>query len=178
MFRGLFFARMLCHAGPVPAYLFSSLFFGLSHWSSELGLSKVVASVCAGGIFAGAYHATGRLWVPVLLHIMCNSLVSYSYWCLSPVTDPALLPQIASSDQDQRHTAARELRVARIRSFLSSASWAEPVLKACAPVFVADPQGYVDKHFKATPKLEAEVTLRHTSLEACFSQQILLVPLF
>ncbi len=72
LYRGLLMGYGELRLGlPVWATVMaSSLVFGLAHASQ--GFRGLVRSTLAGLIFAGAYLATGSLWVPMLLHVVLD----------------------------------------------------------------------------------------------------------
>ena len=68
LFRGIIYRRIDIAYGFWPAALISSLFFGLLHGN----LTQGVYAFFLGMVFAYAYHKTGRLTIPVVMHVIAN----------------------------------------------------------------------------------------------------------
>lgn len=73
-FRKIMFDAFHRLSGLGGAYLFTSIAFGLAHYSDTA--SKVGMTFVMGLIHAFAYHATGRLATAVVLHCLNNSITS------------------------------------------------------------------------------------------------------
>ena len=74
--------RLLWRAfGPLPAFLLSALLFGAGHLPNSA--SSVFAAICIAieaGIMLGAFYAlTGRLWVPIGVHMAWNFAQGYLF---------------------------------------------------------------------------------------------------
>ena len=85
VFRWVLFGRIFQSVGVLPAYLFGVPLFGLAHYSENS--AKVLASGAAGLIFTLVYHATGRLWVPVVLHSLSNGVACAYFYLLNPFVE-------------------------------------------------------------------------------------------
>ena len=74
VFRGIFFRRLAVPYGTYGALAASSLFFGLAHLANpDATLWSSAAIALEAGVMLGlAYVATGRLWLPIGLHIAWN----------------------------------------------------------------------------------------------------------
>ena len=70
LFRGLIFRRSLRWMRPIPAALWSSLFFGIGHLDT-------VGSSFFGLIMVGLYLQSGSLWVPIAAHSLNNAIVAF-----------------------------------------------------------------------------------------------------
>ena len=73
--------RLLWQAfGPVPAFIASALVFGALHVANP-GATPLAAAtvVMAGLMFCALYALTGRLWVPIGLHLSWNFAQGYLF---------------------------------------------------------------------------------------------------
>lgn len=85
VFRGYLFERLGKLLGPRPGattaiVLLTSLWFGLAHYTGQ-GVAGVQNATISGLVFGGVYVATGRIWVPMIMHAAFN-LTAYAliYW--------------------------------------------------------------------------------------------------
>jgi membrane protease YdiL (CAAX protease family) len=69
LFRGLIFRRSLRWMRPIPAALWSSLFFGICHLDT-------VGSGLFALVMVGLYLQSGSLWVPIAAHSLNNAIVA------------------------------------------------------------------------------------------------------
>lgn len=72
-FRVLLFARLASVSGLIPAYAISSLVFGACHVNTE-HVAAPWREALLGGLLASVYHATGRVWPSMVMHMCQNSL--------------------------------------------------------------------------------------------------------
>lgn len=92
-FRGLLFARAVRVLGMLPAYVCSSLLFGLVHHSDNS--DKVMPAAVSGAFFAAMYQLTKTLMVPVLLHTSNNAC----QLAMRGAQNPMVWPQHGSSTE-------------------------------------------------------------------------------
>jgi len=73
--------RLLWRAfGPVPAFIVSALVFGGPHLASPSATPLAGATVVMAGLmFCALYALTGRLWVPIGLHLAWNFAQGYLF---------------------------------------------------------------------------------------------------
>ncbi len=71
LFRRLLFVRMLATSGRVPAYLLSALAFAAIHGNP----AGIVIYLWLGLVFAAVLERTGRVWVPIVVHMGNNAYV-------------------------------------------------------------------------------------------------------
>lgn len=96
-FRGILRASLRAHHGETLTLLVTSLFFGLAHSVAALAggvpISIVAFMVATTGftavLYYAAFRATGRLWVPILLHALDDFALE--------LTDGALIPGVTSA---------------------------------------------------------------------------------
>ena len=69
LFRGLIFRRIEASYGSAAGIILSALLFGLYHGN----LSQGVFGCIMGLLLAYAYHKTGRIYIPVLMHMAANA---------------------------------------------------------------------------------------------------------
>lgn len=77
-FRGILRASLRAHHGETITFVVTSLLFGLAHTVGSLFLGapvetiafQVGATAFSGALLYAAFRATGRLWVPMLLHAL------------------------------------------------------------------------------------------------------------
>lgn len=80
-FRGLLFQRLIPACGVVKAGVFSVIVFMLAHMVSfepnwlETAPFILLAAGLIGGMGCQLLHETRCLWVPILFHVLCNTLV-------------------------------------------------------------------------------------------------------
>jgi membrane protease YdiL (CAAX protease family) len=101
-FRGILRASIRTHHGETLALLVTSLAFGLAHSIVVIlaGVDagavafEVAATAAAGAVYYGVYRATGRLWVPIVLHALDDFSLSISGADLTahPITDSGVNP--------------------------------------------------------------------------------------
>jgi membrane protease YdiL (CAAX protease family) len=72
LFRGVLYTWLDARLGLWPAVLLSSALFGLAHLRT--GLATAAATGAAGIVLALAFHDSGSLWAPVLIHAVNNGL--------------------------------------------------------------------------------------------------------
>lgn len=60
--------RLICVA---PAVVISGVFFGLGHYLVS-SAERLVPTMIMGMLLALAYEVTGRLWVPIVAHVLVN----------------------------------------------------------------------------------------------------------
>lgn len=74
LFRGILFRRLSAVVGSYGALAGSSLFFGFAHLANPGATLQGAAAIAleAGVMLGLAYVATGRLWLPIGLHIAWN----------------------------------------------------------------------------------------------------------
>jgi membrane protease YdiL (CAAX protease family) len=72
LFRGVLYAWLESRLGLWPAVLLSSALFGLAHLRT--GLATAAATGAGGIILALAFHSSGSLWAPILIHAVNNGL--------------------------------------------------------------------------------------------------------
>ena len=73
IFRGYLFQTLREWPGTFAATVITSLFFGLGHaCNPNVNALALLFLVTAGFVFAYAYLATGRLWLPIALHFSWN----------------------------------------------------------------------------------------------------------
>ncbi|HEU0102950.1 MAG TPA: type II CAAX endopeptidase family protein, partial [Mycobacteriales bacterium] len=66
--------------GPVPAFAVAALVFGAMHLANPEATPLAGLTVAAAGLmFCGLYALTGRLWVPIGLHLAWNFSQGYVY---------------------------------------------------------------------------------------------------
>ncbi|MDD5432968.1 MAG: HEAT repeat domain-containing protein [Candidatus Omnitrophica bacterium] len=78
VFRKLLYKQILRRFSGVAVSVFiSSVLFSLAHYvfETDLGLLNLARLYAYGVIFAVAYEKTKRLWVPILIHAINNSIV-------------------------------------------------------------------------------------------------------
>lgn len=75
--RGLGFTVFKEKYGVSSAYFFSSIIFGLMHWSN--GLPGVINSMVIGLIYCVAPHRTGTVWATIAAHTVYNILYYKAY---------------------------------------------------------------------------------------------------
>jgi membrane protease YdiL (CAAX protease family) len=73
--------RLLWRAfGPVPAFIVSALVFGAIHLANPSASPLAGANVAVAGLmFCALYALTGRLWVPIGLHLAWNFAQGYLF---------------------------------------------------------------------------------------------------
>jgi uncharacterized protein len=73
--------RLLWRAfGPVPAFAVAALVFGALHLTDPEPTALAGATVAAAGLmFCALYALTGRLWVPIGLHLAWNFAQGYLF---------------------------------------------------------------------------------------------------
>lgn len=73
--------RLLWRAvGPVPAFAVAALVFGALHLANPGATALAGAAVAAAGLmFCALYALTGRLWVPIGLHLAWNFAQGYLF---------------------------------------------------------------------------------------------------
>lgn len=76
VFRGYPFQTLLQHYGPLAAQIFIAIPFGLMHLDHNMDLSTMVSVMLTTGLgsvlFGLAYQRTGKLFLPVGLHLGWN----------------------------------------------------------------------------------------------------------
>ena len=78
--RGIVLAALAPRLGGLGAVLASSLLFGLAHLPNGGATVLSTLNVClAGVLFGAALLATGRLWLPIGLHLAWNFTASYVF---------------------------------------------------------------------------------------------------
>jgi len=92
VFRGLLFRRLMAFGGPLVAYPISSGMFGLAHMSDRA--DKVLMTASIGAFLCAAYHLTGTIFAPIVLHMAINSTAVLNISSLNPSL---------SSEQRQRY---------------------------------------------------------------------------
>jgi membrane protease YdiL (CAAX protease family) len=70
LFRGQIFRRSLRWMRPIPAALWSSLFFGICHLDTVGGTLFALVMV-------GLYLQSGSLWVPIAAHVSSNAMAVF-----------------------------------------------------------------------------------------------------
>jgi len=95
IFRGYLFRLLSAALGTWIAVLLTSAFFGAAHAANPgaTRFSSFAIAVEAGVILAGAYAVTGRLWMPIGLHLGWNFAES-TIWGMS-VSGGAITPSLA-----------------------------------------------------------------------------------
>lgn len=97
MIRGVVLRLLWRAFGPVPAFLVSAALFGAGHLPNSA--SSIFAALCiaveAGGMLGAFYALTGRLWVPIGVHMAWN--FSQGYLFGAAVSGGDLGPAIARS---------------------------------------------------------------------------------
>ena len=111
--------RLLWRAfGPVPAFIVSALVFGGLHLANPGATALAGATVVAAGLmFCALYALTGRLWVPIGVHLAWNLAQGYLFG--ATVSGSDLGDSIAVSTArpgargvaDRRHLRSGGLRV-------------------------------------------------------------------
>jgi uncharacterized protein len=94
MFRGYLFRLLSLALGTWIAVLVTALFFGAAHAANPGAtlFSSFAIAVEAGVILAGAYAVSGRLWLPIGLHLGWNFAES-TIWGMS-VSGTATMPSL------------------------------------------------------------------------------------
>jgi membrane protease YdiL (CAAX protease family) len=78
LFRGVLFTWLDSRLGLWPAVLLSSALFGLAHLRT--GLATAAATGAVGVVLALAFHSSGSLWAPILIHAINNGVkVAFLY---------------------------------------------------------------------------------------------------
>lgn len=70
LFRHLLFRRLHHAAGPYAAFIITALLFAAAHYNP----SGVVTYAWLACIFALAYRRTGRIWAPMVVHAVNNTV--------------------------------------------------------------------------------------------------------
>lgn len=94
VFRGYLFRLLSAAAGTWIAVLLTSVLFGAAHATNPGAtlFSSFAIAVEAGVILAGAYAVTGRLWLPIGLHLGWN-FAEGTIWGMS-VSGSAISPSL------------------------------------------------------------------------------------
>ena len=82
LFRGVILSRLLRYFSMMPSLILMSIFFGVFHGSDVIG-AIVFAFLC--GLLYLKYH---NIWVPILVHIINNSLTMLSFIMSQEVSHP------------------------------------------------------------------------------------------
>ncbi|RZU67058.1 hypothetical protein EV379_3434 [Microterricola gilva] len=77
-FRGIFRASVRAHFGETLTFVLTTLAFGIAHSFGSFAkgldpafiLFQVGVTALSGALYYGAFLATGRLWVPIVLHAL------------------------------------------------------------------------------------------------------------
>lgn len=68
MMRGLIYRRVRTYAVPILAMFVSALLFAVLHWN----LKQSLFAFFLGLLLCEVFERTGKLWLPVLIHSVCN----------------------------------------------------------------------------------------------------------
>jgi hypothetical protein len=102
VFRGMFYRHLLTTTSPAVAIVGSSLLFGAAHIDTA---RYIPISETAGGVLCAlAYYATGRLVVPIALHMANNAICDLQH---RAVTEMRRTVAKVLAGQPHEHTAAR-----------------------------------------------------------------------
>ena len=94
--RALLFRLLWRAFGPVPAFTIAALVFGALHLANPGASPLAGATVVAAGLmFCALYTVTGRLWVPIGVHLAWNLAQGYLFG--ASVSGAGLGSSIASS---------------------------------------------------------------------------------
>ncbi|SDB82631.1 hypothetical protein SAMN05421734_101233 [Pelagirhabdus alkalitolerans] len=72
LFRGFIFGFLAEKLGLTVGFIASSVIFGLLH------PGHILSATIMGFIITGVYYKTRTLWAPILLHLIWNSIATYS----------------------------------------------------------------------------------------------------
>lgn len=103
-FRGIFRASLRAHIGETLTLLITSAAFGIAHSFASLFhglpvgfvLFQVAVTALAGIVYYGAFLATGRLWVPILLHALGDFSLTISSGTLTETASATTSPGTAN----------------------------------------------------------------------------------
>lgn len=125
-FRGILRASIRHRHGETLALLLTSLAFGLAHTLGAVlagvepaGIAfEIGVTALAGAICYGAYRATGRLWVPILLHALDDFSLQISSGDLTADPSDAGLSPLGVTAQTLLWILALALLISCIRQDL------------------------------------------------------------